>query len=175
MKLEKINSLLGLAGNFAVLLGLIALAIEINDNTAAMRSQELSSFQERTQSLLASLMGEDIRRIYVKSLTEPEALTLEELRGITAYLSIRISNLERIYTAEASGIIRREDWESEILGAPIYLGSQFGRVFWENIKGDYAHRPEFVEAVDTALTTSPILPDDEYFLDLQNDLRNLRP
>ena len=51
MKMERINAWLGLAGNVAILLGLVALAIEINANTKALRvqiSENSALYFERT-------------------------------------------------------------------------------------------------------------------------------
>ena len=87
MNIERVNAWLGLFGNIAILVGLIALAIEINDNTVAVRAQELGAQREQGHERQLAMLDEDVRTFYVKSLYNPAELTLEELQGMTAYLS----------------------------------------------------------------------------------------
>jgi len=161
--------------NVGVLASVIFLAIEIRGNTVAVRSQELGCLFEQDQALLFATVDPDTRRPYVKSLYQPEELTLEELQGMTALLAVRMAILERIFQAYQDGVARPADWEDRLNSVPIYLGSSFGRVWWDHIKADYAHRPDFVNAIDDALETSVIAPDDEWLLDLQNCVRDLVP
>ncbi len=46
MKIEKLNPWLNFIGNLAILFGLIAVAIEIRDNSAAVRAQELGAITD---------------------------------------------------------------------------------------------------------------------------------
>ena len=127
MKMEQVNAWLGFAGNIAILLGLVAVAIQINDNTAAVRAQELGAIAEQVQQRQHVLLDSDVRALYVKSLVAPAELTLEDLQGMTAYLSIRVGHLRRTYQAWRSGILQPEDWAAHLQTVPVYLATPFGR------------------------------------------------
>jgi hypothetical protein len=173
MKLERVNGLLSFLGNIAILLGLIALAVEINDNTAAVRAQELGALADQDRERQLAMLDPDVRAFYVKSLYSPEELTLDELMGMTSYLSYRVGVLGRTHQAYLDGIVRPADWEVRLLDVPIFLGSPFGQLWWDSAKADYADIPEFVDAIDQAIATSPVVPDDEFLLDLQSRARSL--
>ncbi len=51
MNVDRLDGRLTFAGNLANLLGLVALAIAINDITEAVRAQELGSMNDQTQAL----------------------------------------------------------------------------------------------------------------------------
>jgi hypothetical protein len=102
-------------------------------------------------------------------------LTLDELAGMTNYLSLRVGSLDRAYQAFQDGIARDSDWERTVKDAPIYLGSPFGRIWWEIARNDYQDTPEFVRAVDQALDESPIVPDHQFLVDLQARTQSLAP
>ena len=152
MKFGRLNSWLGVVSNIAIVLGLVALVIEIRANTQAVRSQEISqgeAFERQRQLLLAT--DPVLTPIYMKSLYEPSALTLEEIHRVTYYLVSRVDTLRRCYQTFNDEVTTREDWEDCRHFAPMYLGSQFGRVWWDLVKEtDYNQDPDFVADVDRA-------------------------
>lgn len=68
MKFDKLNPWLSLVGNIAILLGLMAVAIEIRDNSVAVRSQELGALRELNQDRYLAMLSPDFLSLYVKSL-----------------------------------------------------------------------------------------------------------
>ena len=144
MNLEKLNAWLTFVGHIAILLGLIALAVEIRHNTSAVRAQELGDLQNQTQERRVLMLSTDLPRTYLKSLTSPSELSLEEIYIVNAYLNYRLDQLRRTYRAYEDGIINQEDWESELINVPIYLGTQVGRLMWGHIKEDFPKGSGFV-------------------------------
>jgi hypothetical protein len=173
MKKDDLALAIQVLANVGILASLVFLAIEIRGNTVAMRSQEIGSLFEQDQAFLTTTTERDMGALYVKSLYRLEELTMEELQRLTSLLSTRMNILRRINQAYEDGVARREDWEERVNAVPIYLGTPFGRVWWEHIKADYAETPDFVEAVDAALRNSTIVPDDAWLLTLEQDVRNL--
>ena len=174
MKLEQLNAWLSFVGNIAIVLGLVALAIEINENTAAVRAQELGALQEQVQARqLASLDG-DFSQVYAKGLYHPAELTVADLTRLVPFLSHWLSNMQRTHQAYVDGILRKVDYDAQVLSAPIWFGTEFGAVVWSQIKSDYAHDPDFVASVDEALRTSPVVPDDEWYITLKARLQAIR-
>jgi len=176
MNLERLNRWLTFMGNIAIVLGLIALAIEINENTTAVRAQELGALQEQIQARqLASLNG-DFSEVYAKGLYRPGDLSVADLLRLVPFLSHWLSNMQRTRQAYIDGVIREVDYQAQLLSAPIWFGTALGQVVWSQLKADYAHDPDFVAAIDDALRTSPVVPDDEWYVALQTRLHSsLKP
>jgi hypothetical protein len=172
MKLERFNAWLSFAGNIAILTGLVALAIEISDNTAAVRAQELGAVWEQTQTRQLATLEPAFGELYQKSLYSPEELSLAELVRLVPYFSHHLSNLARLNQAYLDGIVRESDWSLELIDVPIYFGSDFGQAVWAELRADYVSRPDFVQAIDDALRTSPIVPDDDWYLNLQSRIQS---
>ena len=171
MKLEKLNTWLTFAGNIAILLGLVAVAIEINDNTRAMRAQELGALEEMDQNLQIAVLDQQFMRVWAKSLTEPERMNLDEILVATEFIVIFLNNLERAQSAYLAGVITEDDWHERLFTAPVFLGTKFGQTVWKNIQTDYSNRPGFLDSVNQSLKSSPVKPDDVFFLDLQQQLQ----
>jgi hypothetical protein len=150
VNLEKWNAWLTFVGQIAILLGLIALAVEIRHNTSAVRAQELGDLQSQTQDRRVLMLSTDLRRIYLKSLTSPSELNLEEIYTVNAYISYRLDQLRRFYRAYQDGIINEEDWESDVITVPIYLDTPIGRLVWGHLKEDYSKTSRFVAEVEAA-------------------------
>jgi len=169
MKLEKMTVWLGLLGQLAVLGGLVALVIEIRSNTQSIRAQELASLTDRISTRQLALMNPDIRGVYTKSLFSPNDLTVDEMLGASIYLNYRTDTAYTAFTSAQNGTLTQSDWEIFLRATPFYLGTEFGRRWWELIKGDYASNPgsaAFVESIDQMLEDSHRLPDDSFYAEL---------
>ena len=162
---------LSLLANAGVIAGIVFLAYEVRQNTEAVRAEELvSRLDADLQRELTMATDPDLQALYIKSLYNPEELTLEELWGISSFLSYRVENLRRAYLSYQDGVTQQIDWEQRAFIVPIYLGSPFGRAYWEHLKADFANTPLFVQAVEEALATSPVVPDNIWLLELQETL-----
>ena len=153
MKMEPLNAWLGLAGNVAVLLGLVALAIEINANTKALEVQiSEQTFANRQEFLLTSAGNVDFQTLYAKSLLSPSELTPSELWGAAALLTSRLAHTERSFSNYKDGLITEDEWKADLSAVSYYLGGPFGQVFWSNEREYYlGDESGFAEAVDAEL------------------------
>ena len=174
MTLDKLNPWLSFVGNIAILMGLTAVAIEIRDNSVAVRSQELGALRELNQERYLAMLSPDLASMYVKSLQNPAEMTAEELWGMANYVNIRISLALRGFRAYRNGILSKNDWDAELAGVPLSLDTPLGKLLWQNIKADYADFPEFVLAVDNAIASNTIETDDRWLADLQVQVKSLR-
>jgi hypothetical protein len=151
MKMERLNAWLGLAGHVAVLLGLIALAVEINGNTKALHVQVMENTASRAQEGLLAVAGNvDLQTLYVKALLEPAELTPSEFWGAVLYFEERIVEVQRKYDLLKSGVLSEEEWRRALSSVPYQFGTTFGRFYWSEVKED-GFDPDFVVAVDSAI------------------------
>lgn len=169
MNIDKLNQWLSLVANFAVLFGLLALVVEIRSNTSAIRSSEWGAIMD--QSALLNQADEPRNNAYMKALYSPDELSVEELRMAVNTITGRLGVLQRAYKGYQEGTVREEDWNYLVGQTPIYLGTGFGLVLWEQLKYDYESIPGFNEEIERALSSSSIVPDDAWFLELQEQFR----
>jgi hypothetical protein len=133
MKMERLNAWLVLAGNVAVLMGLVALAVEINANTKALQVQiSEQTFTNRQEFLLTSASNVDFQTLYAKSLLSPSELTPSELFGAAALLTARLAHTERSFSRYKDGLITENEWKGDLAAVSYFLGGPFGQVFWSN-------------------------------------------
>ena len=106
MNVERLNTWMSFAGQIAVLLGLVALAIEINANTKALRVQVTeNSFALQQERMAATAGNAELQALYVKSLLSPSELTPAEVWGLAAYLGIRLESGKRSFHHYKDGVI----------------------------------------------------------------------
>lgn len=172
--MDIINKWLTLAANAGVVVGIIFLAIEIRGNTQALRSQEIAqdnAFNREFQLLLAT--DPILMPVIMKTYYEPSALTFEELHRVTYYLVARADNLRNCFRSYKDGLINEADWDDCRNSAPVYLGGDFSRVWWDYIKStDYKDDLEFVSEIDEVLDSSNMVTNDQWFLNFQKHVEN---
>jgi len=98
-------------------------------------------------------------------------MNLDEILVATEFIVIFLNNLERAQSAYLAGVITEDDWHERLFTAPVFLGTKFGQTVWKNIQTDYSNRPGFLDSVNQSLKSSPVKPDDVFFLDLQQQLQ----
>ncbi|NIO42442.1 MAG: hypothetical protein GTO41_21200 [Burkholderiales bacterium] len=168
MNISKVDAWFGLAGNIAILLGLVLLAVEIRDNTSAVRQQERGAKLEREHELLMAAAGNNLGASYVKLLYQTSEATPEEILDVAYLFTIRLTNLAGTYHAFRAGLVTEEDWELEVFIVPAFLNTAIGKVMWDELKAEYV--PDFVDRVDRAIAESPLVPDDEWLMHVQQRL-----
>lgn len=170
MNFQKLNNSLTVIANLAVLLGLVALVVEIRANTAAIRSEEWGSISD--QALAASNgTNPELNAVYIKALYNLDELSIEELRLYVSHLTARIRVISRGYVSFQNGTVSEEDWRNLVGNVPIFLGTKSGLTIWGKLREDYKSRPEFVSEIERVLEESDLTPDDVWLLDLQSKIR----
>ena len=178
--LEKANQWLLLLSHIGIIGGLVLVGFQIDQNsdliaqnTQAIRAQELGSLSDAQIQLDAAVMGENIGEVYAKALYSPSQLTPGEIEEVVHYIAARVSLLHRIYRAYKAGTVDENDWKQALHESPIWVGSQFGRLFWEQSKHDYLS-DEFVMAVDKAIESAgPEMREDSWLRMMEAEVRQL--
>lgn len=173
MNTIKLDTWLNLAGSIAVFAGLVLLAIEVRDNTATVRQQERGAKLELEHELILAMAGDDVGASYVKMLYTPSEMTPEQVWDVVAILTIRMTNLARTYHAFQAGLVTEDDLLLELHIVPAFLATPAGRLFWEEMKPDFARVPDLVRRVDAAIAESTLVPDDEWLNHLHSRLQAL--
>ncbi len=100
--LDRASTWLSLAASLAILVGLVLVAIELNQNTEHLRLQLMDQIIARSSEGNRALLGENPTAAIEKSVREPESLTHAEFLIVDAYLINVLSVWEDrffVYTA----------------------------------------------------------------------------
>jgi hypothetical protein len=87
MKKSRLVEWITIGTNLAVLAGLILLVLEIRQNNNLAKLQALQERRNSAQQAEMQFYGPEISDIWVKSITEPENMTLPEIRAMDATVS----------------------------------------------------------------------------------------
>jgi hypothetical protein len=153
MQLDKLNQWLLLISQLGILMGLILVGYQIQQTTELAKIQLFSDITSSRIDMAGATLGENPAPTIAKSLTEPEALTLEELYVMDAFL---IRGLNEIRRAE---VLRRLGLDigistSENIHA-FYFGNEFAQKWWAGFMEMHAEDDVLIEVDGRIRSVSP--------------------
>jgi hypothetical protein len=134
MNLDKLNQWLMLVSHLGILAGLILVAIQIDQETQLTRIQIFSDATNARIQMHESMLGDNPAPIVMKSLTDPEALSLEELRVMDAYLLTAVNEARLRLVLAQEGLRVNSGEEENILF--FYFGNPFAQAWWRQFTAD---------------------------------------
>lgn len=133
MKTEKLNRWLSVGGNFAVLIGLIVVAYQINLETELARVQLFSDATTAINEFNHALLGDNPTEVVAKSMEDPHSLTTAEMQVMDAYLTTALYEIRRLEILQREGLLA----EGSMYGIHHYwFGSQFAKAWFEEFGTD---------------------------------------
>jgi len=110
---DRLNRWLTLGANLGVLLGIIFLAVELNQNTLQTRLQTSNSFHDTFANVeLAIATNNDLIETLVKSQKGEDLSEAEQLRVLVLYRAI-LRGYQNAYYQALSGVLEPQIWEGE--------------------------------------------------------------
>jgi hypothetical protein len=132
------------ATNIAVLVGVLLVVYELRQNAELARLEMLQDQIGAFQQAEESFFDPRISQVWVKSFTEPESMTLAEIRAMDSYMAIHLNQMYRVYEQEREGLVESGETLKWMQGDfPYLFGSRFAKAWWEEL-GQY-WPSEFVE------------------------------
>jgi hypothetical protein len=132
LNLEQLNRWLTPLANIALLAGLILVAYELNQNRSLARMELVNEGNVVQNQIWANLMGEVPGEVIARALECPEEMTYADFMAMDAFLFTSLNTLYRNYELAEEGIFTEEEWRQSVeTYASWFLGSSFGRVWWE--------------------------------------------
>ena len=153
MDAEKLSRWLTLGANLAVLVGIVFLAIEIQQNTVMTRAQITQGRAEAAMSLAESTYNSDFMPdIWVK-VGEGQSLTASEKFRYLTWIRATLRNQENNIQQYNQGLLG-EHMPRAVSGVirAVIETSPVGREYWEGAKHLYSD--EFIEIVDSVIAES---------------------
>lgn len=94
-------------------------------------------------------MGEDTASAFVKAINSPGTITDREIVQLWAYLNSAVLSVQQTHTMFELGLATEEDQKVAARIAAQWLGWNFGRVWWAEIKSDFSS--DLVTEIDAAI------------------------
>ncbi|MEM9620900.1 MAG: hypothetical protein AAF993_04575 [Pseudomonadota bacterium] len=153
MSIQDLGSLGELIAALATILTLIYLAIQVRQNTRALKASTFQSISsELIQNVQPVLMTPDMASIYAKSLNEPDSLSPAEVIKMQAMYMANFRRLESTFVQSELGSIDRAFVEGPELSLLAVINTQNGRAWWESANALFY--PPFVKHVESQLDTN---------------------
>ena len=123
-----------IATNVAVLVGVVLLVIEIRQNNELAKMQSIQERRYIQQQSAIAFYDRDVSETWMKSIMEPELMTLPEIRVMDAYLAMNILRSSQIRELEDAGLMAQGATRVWMEGDFEFLFSnRFGKVWWYQI------------------------------------------
>ncbi len=149
--LDRASTWLSLVASLAILVGLVLVAIELNQNTKHLRLQLLDQITARQNENNRALLGENPTAAIEKSVREPENLTYAELLIVDAHLINVVSGWEDRFFLHEAGLVEASDWERKIEGeVNWFFGNRFAKTWWRESAREFVE-PEVARYIDETL------------------------
>ena len=166
MKFLAINEYLQTLATLGAIVGLIAVAYEIQQSNRVAVSENAADNWSQWVSTSTALIESEIAVTRAKAMTSPEELTLAEKINLDLYLKNRIY----LYSHNIESVnflgIDSEDQKTVLLGeltieAPSVFGSAWSRAWL--VENKYWMPPHVFEAIERGLEDVPLGSDLEYY------------
>jgi uncharacterized membrane-anchored protein YhcB (DUF1043 family) len=147
---DRANAWFTLFANVGILVGLVLVAIELNQNTNQLRLQLTFQANQKIFENNRELIGSNPTPTIAKSITNPENLTYEEYLTASAYVLNMLNEWEDRYFIFEAGLISETDWKDHIdENISWTLGNRFAQKTWQITKSCFEIK--FAQYVDQAL------------------------
>jgi hypothetical protein len=164
---------LQISSNFAVLVGVVLVIVQLRQNAELL---ELQILKQDTDSYIENeiaMLPENYTEIWAKMILEPENLTLSEFRAIDSHFwAQNISRWRNLYDLYERGLLDSTAWRRLVSDdVEIEFAHPYGRWYWNSVvESEENLPPELVEFVSSLLAEAP---DNYALIDFQNMKRDI--
>lgn len=153
MDLDRGTRLLTLLANVGVIVGIIFLALEMQQTSAIATAEARLAYAAGWRSVDESRQDESFSKVLTKSIETPEQLSLDEVVRLDGYYSGIIDQMMNAYTARKTGLVDAPFGEAANSIGAIYFSNAFARTWWKQVRSDWIlpFDGEFQQAVDEAI------------------------
>lgn len=176
VKFHQVNDWMKLIGNLGVFLGLLLVALQMQQANHIARGEQEAEALKAYQDLEIAMLGENGAAAWTKSLMDPASMTLEEIKIVDSYLVNALNFLRRTQTREKAGLEPEGAFEAEIKSSSaFFFGSAFARIWYQNEKVHHADNPDLIRFMDLALATHEADHTAKWMLRIQREIQQLPP
>ena len=152
MVADQLNKWLTLTANFAVVAGIIFLAVEIRQNNELLLSESRQAAMSNDQTAL--LVGLDNVDVFEKWMSAEELSTTDQYR-LSIIFIVDLRNREFEYAQYLNGVLDEQSWLSYRDVLLFNLSTLRGRKWWNKVGRDIPDAG-FATMVDDLLEKAPV-------------------
>jgi hypothetical protein len=153
MKLEKISAVAEIVSSVAIVVTLVYLAIQTQQNTAAVQASVRQGMLESDRALLT--LQVEHPEIVITRDTRVD-LTEEDAVRLGAYLIAVVRVRENQWLQYQNGVIDERTWLTYRAAIPPVFSSERPRAWWRNRSANGEFDQGFVELVNQILAENPL-------------------
>jgi hypothetical protein len=171
MNWDRLNQIFSIVANLAVVAGFVMVAIQLQQNTAAIRLQTLSMMNSASVEAEGTFAGDTVHLAQAKAIYHPSELTPAEMSQVWGYLNMYVNSALNTWYSLESGHSSVDDWvaaKANLKGAMDY---GVGHIIWNHEKSGWPSR--FVAEVDAALNSGEAMSTEQTWLGIMADIRKL--
>jgi hypothetical protein len=147
---DKLDRWLRVIGNLAIIIGLVVVAVELRQ-TSTIANGELSIiYMTNWQALDRSRQDPSFAAVYVKSMEQPDELTLAEKVQLDGYYWVMAGQWEIARQLTESGLFNMTYEEILRLDVRILLTTPYAQAWWRWYRDEFAD-PVMASIVDDEL------------------------
>lgn len=171
MSFDALNRWLTPISNLGVLAGFILLAVQMNQNTQALRLQYASDFARDAAAAEMAAIGDTPNVSYAAAIDHPSELTTAQLADVWAYVDAGIYAALHVWSAHEAGYASDADWVAARRLGSSYVNFNVGQVIWKHWKSEFP--ADFVAEIDRELATSNPKAIQQMWGSIMSDIRKL--
>ncbi len=147
MSIQDLGSIGELVAAIATVVTLVYLAIQIRANTRALRSESRRHEQQASNPFLMAIVeNEDVARLFVAALSDPDSLSPEDSVRFSLLLGQHVGAAAQHYDEILLGSASRSTLARRSRSIGVFLNTRGGRRFWSQYADQYPD--EFREYVE---------------------------
>jgi hypothetical protein len=150
---EAVGAIGEVIGALAVIATLLYLALQVRQNTKAIKGATLNAITDHHQFELR--WSSDIATAWRKSLTEPESLTPDESWQIAEWMASSMLARQNEFFQHKQGLIDDDTWDASEKAIKMGLASNWSRNWWKEFS-PHAFTEPFVNMVNNVLDVSDV-------------------
>ncbi len=173
MKDGKLSNWVQVAANVGIFAGLVLVALEMQQNSELLRLQLVKEEANNYIASEFSIAGEKYPEVFQKMLSDPENLSLSEMRVLESKLwGHNVQRWLGTYRLYESGLVNESEWKALVnTDVRFAFGNSYSRAWWEVLSAGDILPKEFVEYVDARMVETSDNYTAEFFDSVQKQLR----
>jgi hypothetical protein len=131
------------ATNVAVLVSVALLVMELRQSAKLAELNLLETRRAAFEQAEIAFLDPSISRVWVKALSDPASMSVEEIRSMDAYQAINLFQALRVFELHKAGLIDERSAVEYIQAEfPYVFGTPFAKIWWEQEGQTWS--PDFV-------------------------------
>jgi hypothetical protein len=157
MSLENLASVAAVVGNFALILTLVYVALQVRQADKNQRATIQQGRANRLSEIVMTLSEPGRAALMSKAAVRPEALSIEELDQFMTICRAAFLSGEDSFLQHKAGLLDKGSWRGFVAGATAQVAGSLGmRAAWRLTSAQFD--PEFVAFMDDLLAKNPAHP-----------------